>query len=205
MGFAHKINLLFTAWNPSEILPQKDPAWIVLGRSNVGKSSLLNALTHPTQVFKVGARPGLTQGIICAEIWLGTSEKSKFELLDTPGFGFTKKPAAGDRWVELLTELKNRGPKEQRRWLWLVHADRDPDEMDFQLADWLQGEDFHLLLTKADRFKTKERESLMLGWLKKFRGLQPDKVLWVSGKSGEGTDVLGKLAKQFVKACREGA
>ena len=61
----------FTVLRAQDLPVAKYPRWAVIGRSNVGKSSLLNALVHPKKLFRTGSTPGLTQGLIGVEvIWV---------------------------------------------------------------------------------------------------------------------------------------
>ena len=70
----------FTVWNPEDLPEGRVPRWAVLGRSNVGKSSFLNALTHPKSLFRTGRRPGVTVGLIGVHMQLTKSSRSQFRL-----------------------------------------------------------------------------------------------------------------------------
>lgn len=208
MGLGQKISHEFSAWNPEEIPSIVDPVWIVLGRSNVGKSSFLNSLTHPSKVFRVGARPGVTQGVIGARVWLGKSPESSFLMLDTPGFGYSQARGEGagndkKRWEALLGKIKMQIPEENRLWLWLIGAEKPPGEEEQILKDWIGQDLCQIVFTKSDKFPVKKRpESFSKGW-KKFLEIEYSDVLWASSQTAEGVDRVGTIARQFVKSARD--
>ena len=112
--------LAFTILRPDEVPLAKYPRWAVLGRSNVGKSTFLNALTHPHVFFKTGKNPGVTRGLIGVRIRLGKSEDSNLELVDMPGFGFSRghsiDSAGWDNLGEALREQSIGRARAEKAW-----------------------------------------------------------------------------------------
>lgn len=190
--------VIFTVYNPEDLPKPTAPRWAVVGRSNVGKSTLLNALVHPQKFFRVGAKPGVTRGLIGVRVYLGQQAKSAMELVDLPGYGFAlgaEKDA--ERWVELANKLKEQS-NGALLWLWLVDPYRDPGVEDKQFLDWLGDEPFVFLFTKSDRHKPKQRAMLEAKWKGYFlQAVHPP--IWVSAEKNESLNTLTSLAKNFLR------
>jgi GTP-binding protein len=196
-----KTELHFTAWNPREIQPPVSPRWIVLGKSNVGKSSFLNALVHPHKVFKVGSKPGVTTGIIAAHVQLGKTKQSCLEIVDTPGYGFTvRRQTDKERWGELLDTLaqQKQSAKFPSFWLWLIDPLTDYDQEEEKLLDWLRSQDFVVVFTKCDRIKASMRNDVLKRW-SHLLSCSPRDPFWVSAQKGEGFEEVFRFARHYVK------
>jgi GTP-binding protein len=137
--------------------PREDlPEIAFLGRSNVGKSSLLNAVTGHRDLAKTSSTPGRTQAVNFFEIG------GRYRFVDLPGYGFARVPKdIKDTWKSLVESyLKDRSAL--ALCLLLVDARRGWMEKDLELRDWLQ---FHhrryvVVATKFDKLKSqKERHS----------------------------------------------
>jgi GTP-binding protein len=196
-----KVELSFTAWNPKEIRDPKSPRWVVLGKSNVGKSSFLNALVHPAKVFKVGSRPGVTTGIVAAQVLLGQSKNSALEIVDTPGFGFTIRSREDQkRWSELLDVLKSQQTHFEKPcfWLWLVDPMADFENDEKNLLSWLGDLDFGVVFTKCDRVQKKMHFDVKKRWAPLLEA-SPREPFWISAKKGEGFEEIFRFARHYVK------
>jgi GTP-binding protein len=168
--------------------PAPDVAEIAfLGRSNVGKSSLLNALVGD-KAAKVSSTPGRTRAINFFAL-LDQSQRRKLVFADLPGYGYakiSKSISAGwaefiDPYLAIRTTLK--------LCVCLVDSNVPPQESDGQLFDWLRaaGREFVVVATKIDRLSGNARTRNLLA-LKK--GLEVDEVLAVSAKTGYGVKEL---------------
>ena len=170
------------------------PEIAFLGRSNVGKSSLLNALVGD-KAAKVSQTPGRTRAINFFAL-LDQSQRRKLVFADLPGYGYakiSKSISAGwpefiDPYLSIRSTLK--------LCVCLVDSNVPPQKNDTQLLDWLRAEGRELIVvaTKIDRLSSNERARNLLA-LKK--GLELDEVLPVSGKTGYG---LGELWKRIEDA-----
>ncbi len=172
----------------AEQFPAPDVAEIAfLGRSNVGKSSLLNALVGE-KAAKVSQTPGRTRAINFFAL-LDPSQRRKMMFADLPGYGYAKIsksisagwPAFIEPYLAIRSTLK--------LCVCLVDSNVPPQESDHQLIDWLRaaGREFAVVATKVDRLSGNERTRNLLA-LKK--GLELDAVLPVSGKTGYGVKEL---------------
>jgi GTP-binding protein len=172
----------------AEQFPQPSvPEVAFLGRSNVGKSSLLNALTGE-KAAKVSSTPGRTRAINFFAL-LDPSQKRRILFADLPGYGYAKIsksisagwPAFIEPYLAMRSTLK--------LCICLVDSNVPPQQSDRQLIDWLRaaGRDFAVVATKIDRLSGNER-TRNLAALKK--GLELDEVLPISAKTGYGMKQL---------------
>jgi GTP-binding protein len=172
----------------AEQFPAPDvPEIAFLGRSNVGKSSLLNALVGE-KAAKVSSTPGRTRAINFFAL-LDPSQRRKLVFADLPGYGYAKIsksisagwPAFIEPYLAIRSTLK--------LCICLVDSNVPPQQSDRQLIDWLRaaGRDFAVVATKIDRLSGNERTRNLLA-LKK--GLELDDVLPISSKTGSGMKEL---------------
>ncbi len=176
------------------------PTWLVLGKSNVGKSSLLNALIHPQEIFRSGNTPGVTRGLVGASITMGRKE---FFLLDLPGWGYAvRSPVEKTSWAELGDKLSATVHTEMSQLIWLVDPRRDFDGGEGEILKWLGNLNWFLVFTKADQIKRSERKACEMKWQKAAQSsIEPP--LWVSAKNGEGMGDLMGRARTFVRQISE--
>ena len=157
--FAGRVEFLLSA--PSlQFLPDPDvPEIAFAGRSNVGKSSLINAITGRKAIARASVTPGRTQELNFFEV----GEPTVFRLVDMPGYGFARAPVkVVERWRSLVrTFLRGRVPL--KRTLVLVdsrHGLKDSDrEMMKMLDEAAVG--YRLVLTKADKIKASELAAVL--------------------------------------------
>jgi len=130
------------------------PEIAFLGRSNVGKSSLMNSLLGKKRLAKTSSTPGKTQMINYFDI------NEKFYFVDLPGYGFAKVPArVKARWGRFVkTYIENREPL--RLVVLLVDSRHSPSTNDHQIMELLDAAEVPTLLvaTKVDKLKRSERK-----------------------------------------------
>ena len=198
-----KSTLSFTVLDAARVPDATCPRWAVLGRSNVGKSSLLNALTHPPKFFRTGAKPGVTTGLVGVRVLLGKSELSALELVDLPGFGYAKHSRNTlSKWDELIVALREKSEARGLMWVWLADPVRAPAEEEAQLMQWLGMSPFMLIFTKADQVKKSERAASEKRWASVV-ARSTEGPYWVSAMKGEGFHEIEKSARAFVRVSSE--
>jgi GTP-binding protein len=143
----------FTTVNDLKSLPNTNHEIAIVGRSNAGKSSLLNTLTNQTRLAFTSKTPGRTQHINYFEI------AQAVYLVDLPGYGYAKVPEAiRQHWVGLLGNyLQNR---QEICGLVLIMDSRHPlKELDWQMIRFFSatGKPLHIVLSKADKLTNQEK------------------------------------------------
>ena len=184
---AYTTQFLLSALAAAQFPAPDAPEIAFLGRSNVGKSSLLNALVGE-KAAKVSQTPGRTRAINFFAL-LDRSGRRKLVFADLPGYGYAKIsksisagwPAFIEPYLAIRSTLK--------LCVCLVDSNVPPQESDRQLIGWLRaaGRDFAVAATKIDRLSGNERTRNLLA-LKK--GLDLDEVLPVSAKTDYGVKEL---------------
>jgi GTP-binding protein len=158
------------------------------GRSNVGKSTLINAVTGRRALARASNTPGRTQ-----EINFFTAADSHY-LVDLPGYGFANAPVAvKEKWQRLLKAYLSGRPSLRRAFVLIDarHGIKDVDEEILGLLD-KSAVTFQAVLTKADKIKTAELESVLTqvrGKLSKHPAAFPE-IIVTSSDKGLGVDTL---------------
>ncbi|HTW81187.1 MAG TPA: ribosome biogenesis GTP-binding protein YihA/YsxC [Terracidiphilus sp.] len=195
----HTAQFLLSAHAASQFPMAGAPEVAFLGRSNVGKSSLLNALVGE-KAARVSSTPGRTRAI---NFFLVSEERNgrKMTFADLPGYGYAKiSRSITAEWPKFIEPyLYGRG--NLSLCVCLVDSNVEPQSSDAQLFDWLRaaGRDFVVVATKADRLSGNAR-ARNLAALKKAHEL--DEILAVSAKTGYG---LRELWARIEQARLEGA
>lgn len=157
-----------------------------IGRSNVGKSSLINSLCRRNGLARVSSTPGKTQTINFYEleskrISEGLDERARFYLVDLPGYGFAKTNHNNkDRWSgfisKYLSQSENLGVVFQ-----LIDIRHKPMESDLECYRWLLscGLNVHVILTKADKL-SKNAAMSQKALFKREMGISENKILTYS-------------------------
>jgi GTP-binding protein len=157
--FSGRVEFLLSA-PKLDFLPEPDaPEIAFCGRSNVGKSSLLNALTGRKAIARTSVTPGRTQELNFFEV----GEPTQFRLVDMPGYGFSKAPIkVVERWKQLVRTYL-RGRAVLKRTLVLVDARHGPKAVDLEMMKMLDeaAVGYRLVLTKADKIKASELAAVL--------------------------------------------
>ena len=196
--FSGPIDFLKSA--PSlEFLPDADiPEVAFAGRSNVGKSTLLNALTNRKGLARASNTPGRTQELNFFEV----GNPPKFRLVDMPGYGFAKAPPqVAKRWRHLINDFL-RGRPTLKRTLLLIDARRGLKDIDRELMEMLDeaAVSYRIVLTKSDKLKDKAlaaTEEALTEQAKGHAAAHPE-ILTTSSETGLGVDELRKAVIQAI-------
>ena len=173
----------------------------VVGKSNVGKSSLINALCNRKKLCKTSATPGKTRLINVFLI------NEAFHLVDLPGYGFAKAPKAErDKWGAMI-EGYLEGSKHLKRVLHLVDIRHAPTRDDQMMVEYLRHYDipFTVVATKADKL-SKAARGRSIPLICRTLAVQPWEVIPYSSEDGTGREkILELLENEIANGCDDDA
>ncbi len=185
----YQTQFLLSAMDAYQFPASTTPEIAFLGRSNVGKSSLLNALVGE-KAAKVSSTPGRTRAInFFALSEEGSAGRPKLVFADLPGYGYAKiSKSISAGWPDFIDPYL--AEREQLKLcICLIDSNIPPQQSDQQLIEWLrhQGRDFAVVGTKVDKQSGNARTK-SLATLK--RGLSIDNLMLLSSKTGFGLKEL---------------
>ena len=183
------------AVDPRHFPPAGPPEIAFLGRSNVGKSSLINALVG-TKIAKTSNTPGRTQTINFFQVRRPGKPDPDFIFTDLPGYGYARVPKEiTAKWAQFIN------PYLEKReslvlCLALVDVTIPPQQLDFELLDWLRHarRNFVVVATKADRISHNQLRSS----LQKLSGqlqVSMEQIIAFSAKARTGCDELWRAIR----------
>jgi len=177
-------------------LPESPVEVAFVGRSNVGKSALVNALANRKQLARVSNTPGRTRVINLFALDEGAQAGT---VVDLPGYGFAKASKQVRRdWPEMIEGyLLER--EELAMVFVLVDGAIGPTNLDEQMLEWLRyhGVPHTVVATKLDKVKSSKRATRRKD-LAQGCHLDPGDVVWVSSTKGDGIDQLRSLVRTWV-------
>lgn len=184
MDFSIKTARFITSAGIGSELPERLPCEIaIVGKSNVGKSSLINALCGRNKLAKTSATPGKTRLI---NFFLLNEE---FYLVDLPGYGYAAAPKSEqEKWGKLMEDYLSSG--RVSHIYMLIDIRHEPTVLDRQMFGYIiyYGIPYTLIATKADKLAKSKRRSAANA-AAKLLGAPPYAVAW-SSETGDGKQEL---------------
>lgn len=183
----------------SQLPPPSVPEIAIAGRSNVGKSTLLNRLTGRHALARVSSTPGRTRGLVLFDVtfrFAGQTDRAHLRLVDLPGYGYAEGPKADRMAWQTLVEGYVKTRTVLSMMLVLLDARRELSEEEHQMFDWLSSMALpcHAVITKSDKLSASERGLVLNKRKHELHGLVVSTTL-VSGLNGEGVDgIWGRIA-----------
>lgn len=181
----------------SKKLPPSKAEVAFVGRSNSGKSSMINALCYPAKIAQVSNTPGRTRTInvfeLARAVW----------LVDLPGYGFaTGSAASKEGWRAMIEEYLTGRPSLQAVFM-LVDANVGPTALDLQMAEWLVSQKlpFHVLANKVDQVQS-SKQLVQRQMIAQSLYTSIDEILWISAKEGTGIPVLRQHITQLLQTAK---
>jgi len=194
---------LKTATKQDEWPAVRLPELAFVGRSNVGKSSMLNAMAKRNRLARVSNTPGRTQALQFFRIEISLSKDAApipLAFCDLPGYGYAKVPKGEkDRWAKMIEEYLT-GREELRAVVLIVDARHEPSESDHEALAFLQaqGRTVVVAATKVDKLSKSHRFGALRA-AEKALGLPAGSAVPFSAVEGTGTDALWKKALELVR------
>jgi GTP-binding protein len=194
--FAHPVNFMMGAAAMDGLPPADLPEVAFAGRSNVGKSSLINAVTGRTHLARASTAPGRTR-----EINFFVADET-LRLVDLPGYGFAKVSRETKNKFQNLGRAYLRGRPNLKRAYLLIdsrHGLKDVDLEAMEAFD-LAAVSYQIVLTKADKLKPRDIIQVSAETLRKIakRPAAFPRVLATSAEKGQG---IPELRAEIVAAC----
>jgi GTP-binding protein len=177
-------------------LPESLVEVAFVGRSNVGKSALVNALANRKQLARVSNTPGRTQVINLFRLGNDSSAPLRASVVDLPGYGYAKASKQVRRDWPRMIEGYLLDREELVMVFVLVDGAIGPTPLDVTMLDWLRfhGIPHTVVATKLDKVKSSKRATRRKV-LATSCDLDPGDVVWVSATNGTGIDSLRDLVR----------
>jgi len=181
------VSFIKSAFNEKQYPPADKPEIAFAGKSNVGKSSLLNVLVNRKKMARTSSTPGRTQSLNFFDI----KDKNMY-MVDLPGYGFASVPLQVKKSWGIMVEAYLRTRPNLKAVVVILDIRRDPSEGDMDLLDWLNTYGIRAItvLTKADKLSRQQamgRVKLITGELgKKIAG----RPVIFSAKTRAGKDEI---------------
>jgi len=188
----HTADFLTTAMAPVGYPKTREPEFAFIGRSNVGKSSLINALCQRRKLVRVSNTPGRTRALNFFAVAAAEGKRvHKVVFCDLPGYGFAKvSKAERAQWKDLI-DTYLAGREVLRGLVQLIDGEIGPTELDAQTLAWLRstGRPLVVVATKIDRL-AKARRIPALRAHERALGLPAKSLLGISSVEGFGLPEL---------------
>jgi GTP-binding protein len=188
-----------SAADPRQFPPTSAPEIAFLGRSNVGKSSLINSLVG-SKIAKTSNTPGRTQTINFFEVRRHGKPKPEFLFADLPGYGYARVPKdITAKWSEFINPYLEKRPT-LALCLSLVDVTIPPQQLDIQLLEWLRHADrqFLVVATKADRISNNLLRSSMKKLCDQLQ-VASEQIIPFSAKARIGQDELWRAIRSAAR------
>jgi len=182
-----------------EVPDDRLPAVAFAGRSNVGKSSLINSLLRRKGLARVSRTPGKTRALNVFLVTTDDPKARRFYVVDLPGYGYAKVAKTVRAGWQPLIERYLTGNNRLRGVLLLVDA-RGISPLDVEAADWLgrSGRPVQLVATKWDKLACGERAACLAAIREVFHLAGEAEVVTYSSVTHEGREVLWQRIRKMV-------
>ena len=168
------------------------PEVLIVGKSNVGKSSLINALCNRKKMAFTSSKPGHTRLLNYYDI------DGKFYIVDAPGYGYAKGGLDLDRLFAQMMESYFDNNNELKLVLILLDARRELSQDDQEIIDFVRQSDvsYFIVVTKYDKVNQKEKSALNKHLTSE--GFKKEQVFFTSSLNNEGLNLLKKEIEKAV-------
>ena len=179
------VSFVKSAVKPSQYPEYDFPEIAFAGRSNVGKSSLINALMNRKDMVKTSAKPGCTQLINFFLI------NEALSFVDLPGYGYAKvSKEIRSQWQPMINRYLSER-KNLMGLILLIDIRRDPEKEEFDMVNWLEDHDlpYLLILTKSDKLSKTQQQKRFVSICSQV-DRDKDSIILFSAKTKLGRDTI---------------
>lgn len=171
-----------------------------VGRSNVGKSSLINSLTNRRKLVKVSGTPGKTRLINFFLI------NNDFYFVDLPGYGYAKVSKVEKESWKKVVETYLTGRRELKKIILLVDSRREPTQLDITMHEWVKhyGYEYTIVATKSDKLTRNERQKSEKIIKDTLKMNENEKLIYFSSLNKSGREELLDNLFETVKMYNSG-
>ncbi len=179
------VQFVKSAVKPSQYPEYDVPEIAFAGRSNVGKSSLINTLIQRKDMVKTSSKPGCTQLINFFLI------NETLSFVDLPGYGYAKVSKKIRAQWQPMVELYLSRRQNLLGLILLIDIRRDPEKEEFDMMDWLETHDvpYLVILTKSDKLSKTKQQKRLLSICTRL-GREKNGVILFSTKTKKGRDTV---------------
>jgi GTP-binding protein len=182
-----------SAVKPSQYPPAELPEIAFSGRSNVGKSSLINILVNRKRLVKTSSTPGRTQLLNFFNI------NEKFCFVDLPGYGYARVPKSVQKNWGPMIETYLSGRKTLQGVILILDIRRVPRQEEFDLIHWLNDHGIACIpvLTKTDKL-SKNKQGRQVPAIAETLGIVKEDLILFSAKSRQGKDAVWRAIEKLI-------
>ena len=191
----HSAKFVCSAVTPGQYPPGDLPEVAFAGRSNVGKSSLINKILSRKKLVRTSKTPGRTQLLNFFEI------NGIYRFVDLPGYGYAKVPAEVRKGWGPMVESYLITRATMRGMVWLLDIRREVSKEDLHLWHWLQTKQLKVItvITKADKL-SKNKRNQQAASIARSLSCKPEELIQFSAVSGEGKDELWRQLERILES-----
>lgn len=184
MNYLKNVQFITSVFNKKDIIKDDLPIIAIAGKSNVGKSSFINALANDKNIAKVGNTPGKTKCINYFNV------NNEFYLVDLPGYGYSTMSKIEKENINKLTNYFLETNKNIKHIFLLVDIRHLPSNEDKVMYDWLvsSGIPFTIILNKADKLSIKKQQEMEKNITKEL--FAKENMLAFSSETKQNLDVI---------------
>ena len=173
------------------------PEFAFAGKSNVGKSSLINAFVNRKSLARTSSQPGKTQTINYYKV------NSEFFLVDLPGYGYAKvSESVKEKWGKMIERYLKKSPTLKAVFL-LVDIRHEPNANDVQMYDWIVANGFDpiVIATKADKISKGAVSKQVSIIKKKLNVVENTKIIPFSAEDKRGLEEIYAVVEEYLNLC----
>ena len=186
----------FTSFGRLSQMPKSDRIEIAFaGRSNVGKSSLLNKILNRKALARVSSMPGKT-------VTINFFSLENIYFVDLPGYGYAKvSKREKEKWGELIGGYLNDGERQLELVFQLIDIRHEPSKEDIMMINFLIDNEipFVIVFTKADKLKPSKRDERMAGFSTEIPCFSQITSIVASAQTGEGIDEIRAIIDEVAE------